>query len=86
MNVSLSQQQEGYVRDLVSTGRYNSASEVVRTGLRLLEEREMKLSDLRALIREGVESGSAGRIDVGAVKAEARAEFDARQTQTPDAA
>lgn len=51
---------ETFVRDLVESGRYASASEVLRDGLRLLEEREeqrsAKLDALRGAIREGVES------------------------------
>jgi antitoxin ParD1/3/4 len=52
---------EGFVRELVDSGRYASASEVMRDGLRLLEEREAqrraKLEALKADIREGMESG-----------------------------
>lgn len=52
---------ESFVRELVDSGRYASASEVVRDSLRLLEEREeqrqAKLAALREAIREGVESG-----------------------------
>ncbi|WP_192177914.1 type II toxin-antitoxin system ParD family antitoxin [Mesorhizobium amorphae] len=52
---------ETLVRELVESGRYASASEVVRDSLRLLEEREeqreAKLAALREGIRKGVESG-----------------------------
>lgn len=52
---------ESFVRELVGSGRYASASEVLRDGLRLLEEREeqrqFKLAALQKAIREGVESG-----------------------------
>ena len=52
---------ETLVRELVQSGRYASASEVVHDSLRLLEEREeqraAKLAVLRADIRKGVESG-----------------------------
>lgn len=63
MNVSLSKNQQDYVKGLVEQGRYNSASEVVRTGLRLLEEKErvdeQKLRELKRLIQEGIDSGPA---------------------------
>ena len=63
MNVSLPKKQEQYVKSLVKKGRYNSASEVVRTGLRLLEEREeinkLKLKELKRLVQEGLDSGPA---------------------------
>lgn len=52
---------ESLMRELVQSGRYASQSEVLRDGLRLLEEREAqrkaKLETLREAIREGVESG-----------------------------
>lgn len=58
MNVSLTPQLEDFARGLVKSGRYNSASEVVRESLRLLEEREAKHERLRRLIQEGIESPS----------------------------
>ena len=48
----------GFLAEQVGTGRYGSASEVIRAGLRLLEEREVKLAELRALVAEGEASGS----------------------------
>ncbi|MCT7663362.1 type II toxin-antitoxin system ParD family antitoxin [Shinella kummerowiae] len=69
---------ETFVRDLLATGRYASASEVMRDGLRLLEDREKqreaKLTALREAIREGLESGPAAPLDIDAIKARARAE------------
>lgn len=53
-----------FVENLVSEGRYGSASEVIRTGLRLLEEREAKLRLLRQAIRDGLESGPSTPFDV----------------------
>lgn len=50
MNVSLGARWEEFVEAIVKEGRYSSASEVVREGLRLVEEREAKLKDLRATI------------------------------------
>ena len=58
MNVSLPKKQEQYVKGLVKKGRYNSASEVVRTGLRLLEERDAKITKFRAFIQKGLDSGT----------------------------
>ena len=54
---SLGRHFEEFLRDQVASGRYNNASEVVREGLRLVEEREAKLARLRKDIREGLESG-----------------------------
>lgn len=48
---------EGFVRQQVESGRYASASEVVRDALRLLEEREHQLRGLRAAVLEGAASG-----------------------------
>ncbi len=53
-----------FVEEQVSQGRYGNASEVVRAGLRLLEEREAKLKALRAAIDEGLASGPAEEFDV----------------------
>jgi antitoxin ParD1/3/4 len=67
---------EAFVRNLVASGRYASASEVLRDGLRLLEEqeilREIKLKALRQAIQEGLDSGDAGPWDVEKIKAEGR--------------
>ncbi len=69
---------EGFVRQLVESGRYASASEVIRDSLRLLEEREKleraKLEALRAAINEGLDSGSAEALDMAEIKAAARRE------------
>jgi len=52
---------EAFVQEQVKSGRYNNASEVVRAGLRLLEDseqlRELKLAELRRLVDEGRLSG-----------------------------
>lgn len=44
---------EGFIEAQVSSGRFNNASEVVRAGLRLLEDQEARLAELRELIAEG---------------------------------
>ena len=46
-----------FVQSNLSSGRYKNASEVIRAGLRLLEEEETKIIALKNAIQEGVESG-----------------------------
>jgi len=55
-----------FVASRVSEGRYGSASEVVRAGLRLLEEQELKLKALRDAIAEGDASGPSEPFDFDA--------------------
>ena len=58
-SVSLGNHFEEFVDDKISQGRFKNASEVIRAGLRLLEEEENKLQFLKNAIKEGVESGIA---------------------------
>ena len=53
---------EKVVNDLVENGRYNSKSEVLREGVRLVEEREARLRELDAALRAGEEDIAAGRV------------------------
>jgi antitoxin ParD1/3/4 len=57
MNVSIGQRWEGFVDSVVRSGRYGSASEVVREGLRLVEEREARLRALRDTIDASIAEG-----------------------------
>ena len=57
MNVSIGQRWEKFVSSVVESGRYGSASEVVREGLRLVEEREAKLQALRDTLNASIERG-----------------------------
>jgi antitoxin ParD1/3/4 len=50
---------EDFIKSRISAGRYKNADEVVRAGLRLLEEEENKVIALKAAIEEGIESGIA---------------------------
>jgi antitoxin ParD1/3/4 len=65
MNVSLTQELESFVNNMVSSGMYYSASEVVRDGLRLLREKEelkkLRTAELRQEILRGLEDLQNGR-------------------------
>ncbi|GAA0646206.1 type II toxin-antitoxin system ParD family antitoxin [Sphingomonas ursincola] len=63
MNVSIGERWEGYVEALLKTGRYASASEVIREGLRLVEERETKLAALRETIETSLARGGENTDD-----------------------
>lgn len=63
MNVSIGERWEGYVEALLKTGRYGSASEIVREGLRLVEERETKLAALRETIEASLARGGQNSDD-----------------------
>lgn len=56
-SVSLGDYFENFVDNKVTEGRFSSASEVIRAGLRLLEEEENKVLALKNAIQEGIESG-----------------------------
>jgi antitoxin ParD1/3/4 len=58
---SIGEHFSAFVETQIGQGRYNSASDVVRAGLRLLEEQETKLAALRAALIEGEESGVSNR-------------------------
>jgi antitoxin ParD1/3/4 len=56
-SISLGDYFETFVRSSISKGRFNNASEVIRAGLRLLEEEESKVLALKNAIQEGIDSG-----------------------------
>lgn len=76
INVNLTPQLEGLIRQKVSSGRYNSASEVVREALRLMEAedqlRAAKLEQLRHEIQQGLHSGPTLPWSVSEMKREGR--------------
>jgi antitoxin ParD1/3/4 len=66
LNVSLTPELDRFVHSRVASGRYQTASEVIREGLRLLEEREQAteaaLEELRAKLRRGIEQAERGEL------------------------
>ncbi|AMQ90315.1 MULTISPECIES: type II toxin-antitoxin system ParD family antitoxin [Marinobacter] len=56
-SITLGQHFDAFIAEQLKTGRYSSTSEVVRAGLRLLEESETRLTTLRKLLKEGEDSG-----------------------------
>ena len=63
-SISLGNHFQRFVEAQVNQGRFGSTSEVVRAGLRLLEERETRLEALRAAIQQGLDSGPAEPFDI----------------------
>ncbi|MBR5847121.1 MAG: type II toxin-antitoxin system ParD family antitoxin [Bacteroidaceae bacterium] len=62
-SVALGTYFENFIRTKVEQGRYNNASEVIRAGLRLLEESESQLQELKMAIADGMDSGIAEDFD-----------------------
>lgn len=56
-SVALGPHFEDFIQASIMSGRYNNASEVIRSALRLLEEQEQKILALRAAVKEGLNSG-----------------------------
>ena len=61
-SVDLGNQLESFVGELVKKGRYNSRSEILREGVRLIHERETRLAALDASITRGIADADAGRV------------------------
>lgn len=83
MNISLTPHLEELVKGKVESGLYNSASEVMRDALRLLEERDqlrdLRLEELRRDIQKGIDSGEAAPLDIQEIKARGRKRLAAEQ-------
>ena len=57
VTASIGPHYEEFIQNIILSGRYNNASEVIREGLRRLKEDERKIAYLRAAIQEGIDSG-----------------------------
>ena len=66
ISADLGPQLETFVTSLVETGRYNSKSEVLREGIRLIQERETRLALLDQSIARGLADAEAGRVSPAA--------------------
>jgi antitoxin ParD1/3/4 len=71
-SINLGDHFQSFIDQQISSGRYGSASEVVRASLRLLEEREHKIEGLRRALIDGENSGDVGELDMNKIKSKAR--------------
>jgi antitoxin ParD1/3/4 len=75
MNVSVGKRWEEFIDELVKSGRYASATEVMREGLCLVEEREAKLKSLRETIQASLAEGGENTV------ADARARIERKHRE-----
>lgn len=62
-SISLGEYFDSFVQNSIAKGRFKNASEVIRAGLRLLEEEESKVNALKNAVQEGIDSGIAHDFD-----------------------
>ncbi|MDX2506401.1 MAG: type II toxin-antitoxin system ParD family antitoxin [Gammaproteobacteria bacterium] len=73
-SITLGDHFDGLIAGMIRQGRFNSVSEAVRAGLRLLEEHEQKVVALRLALEEGEKSGEATAFSMKEILEEARQE------------
>lgn len=79
ISADLGPQLESFVSKLVETGRYNSKSEVLREGIRLIQERETRLAVLDQALAKGIGDAEAGRVSpAGTVLTRLEAKYQAK--------
>jgi antitoxin ParD1/3/4 len=67
-SIALSEHFQEFIRDQIASGEYETASEVVRDGLRLLERRKKAVDPIQAALNEALASGPAEEFDFAAFK------------------
>ena len=83
MNIHLTNELEQLVHNKVQSGRYNSASEVVREALRLMEDRDLRREEIRKKIAQSLDSQRSGKLADGeAVFDRLEAELDALEDRS----
>ena len=65
-SVALGPYFEDFIKAQIAQGRYNNASEVIRAGLRMLEDNDTRIAALRSAIEDGINSGEAVDFDPAA--------------------
>lgn len=78
VTVTLGSHYEGFIQANIAGGRYNNVSEVIRAGLRRLEEDEIRLAAIRTALVEGEESGIADDFNPDAFLQKLNDEYDAK--------
>jgi antitoxin ParD1/3/4 len=85
MNISLTTELEKWVQSKVEGGMYTSASEVIWEGLRLLKEhdtlKEIRLTELREEIQQGIDSGESTPLNMSEIIAKAKQKRREKQSQ-----
>ncbi|HBH35948.1 MAG TPA: type II toxin-antitoxin system ParD family antitoxin [Gammaproteobacteria bacterium] len=68
MNVSLTPYFDEFIKCQLESGRYHSASELIRDALRLLEDRSSQINMLQVELNKGIDSGKSTPLDIEAIK------------------
>jgi antitoxin ParD1/3/4 len=75
-SISLGNYFDDFIQNKLTTGRYKNASEIVRAGLRLLEEEESRILALKISIQEGIDSGHSNNFNPEKHLAKLKAKLD----------
>lgn len=74
-SIQLNEHWQQFIAERIEAGRFDSVSEALREGLRVLEERERRIDELNAALAVGEASGDAGPLDMNEIISEARAAY-----------